>query len=167
MTEERSKSASKMSSAVAGMLDLQGFLPFRIHRIATMIANSGSHLAMKSAKLGLREWRVLAVVGSAGECQQRSVTSFSAMDPATVTRAVRNLLDRGLIGQKVSSEDGRSNVLRLTAEGVALYSELARERLEFQEQLQQSMTDLEWLTLMMMLDKLDEMLGIQAFPQHI
>lgn len=142
-------------------LNLQQFLPFRTHRIAAKLAASGSQLAIMTGRLSLREWRVLAVVGSVGECQQRGVGLLSAMDPATVSRAIAGLIKRGLIEQVASQSDARTKLLKLTPEGESIYVELAEERMELQERLRAAFTDLEWMTLLMMLDKLDFLLEIE------
>jgi|JI8StandDraft_2_1071088.scaffolds.fasta_scaffold101488_2 DNA-binding MarR family transcriptional regulator len=155
---------SDRASAQAGRpiaLDLQQFLPFRTHRIAAKLAASGSQLAILSGRLSLREWRVLAVVGSVGECPQRGVGLISAMDPATVSRAIAGLMRGGLIEQVASQSDGRTKLLKLTSEGESIYSELAEERMELQERMRAAFTDLEWMTLLMMLNKLDSLLEIE------
>ena len=160
MAKEPAGNVSRAHRPGAQVIDLAQFLPFRAHRIAAKLAASGSQLALISKRLSLREWRVMAVVGSAGECPQRGVNLLSAMDPATVSRAVGGLMQRGLIEQVASRSDGRTNLLRLTPEGEGIYAEVARERLEFQAHLRAAFTDLEWTALLMMFDKLDSLLEI-------
>jgi DNA-binding MarR family transcriptional regulator len=161
MTKDADSSGSGAAAGRPIALDLQQFLPFRTHRIAARLAASGSQLAIMSGRLSLREWRVLAVVGSVGECPQRGVGLISAMDPATVSRAIAGLIKGGLIEQVASQSDGRTKLLKLTAEGESIYTELAEERMELQERMRAAFTDLEWMALMMMLDKLDSLLEIE------
>lgn len=161
MTQEATVEDSGVPQASIIAIDLAQFLPFRTHRIAAKLAASGSQLAIISGQLSLREWRVMAVVGSVGECPQRGVSLISAMDPATVSRAVAGLMKRGLIEQVASESDGRTNLLRLTPQGECIYAEVARERLEFQAHLRAAFTDLEWAALLMMFDKLDSLLEIE------
>lgn len=161
MTRKEATDVSSTHQAGPIAINLAQFLPFRTHRIAAKLAASGSQLAIISRRLSLREWRVMAVVGSVGECPQRGVSLISSMDPATVSRAIAGLMKRGLIEQVASQSDGRTNLLKLTPEGERIYAELAHERMEYQAHLRAAFTDIEWMALLMMLDKLDTLLEIE------
>ena len=47
------------------------------------------------------------------------------MDKVTVSRAVRNLRDRGLVLRAKHKSDGRASLLRLSEDGRAVYDEIA------------------------------------------
>jgi DNA-binding MarR family transcriptional regulator len=78
------------------------------------------------ARFGLKipEWRVVAVVAERAAVTQAGLCEATAMDKMTVSRAVTGLLARGLLRHS-SGADRRTRMLALTAEGQALYDEVA------------------------------------------
>lgn len=109
---------------------LADFLPYQL----SVTSNAVSSLIAERyrARFGLKimEWRVMAVLGDAGAATQRALTEATLMDKVAVNRACKVLEDRGLAVRRPNATDGRSHLLELTAEGVAIHGEvmpLARE----------------------------------------
>ena len=66
---------------------------------------------------------------------------LSAIYASTVSRAVQELQNRGLIARKVSSADKRSFTLALTSEGRRMFRQLLPLVLEFERKLMASISD--------------------------
>lgn len=116
-------------------LRLDNFLPYRLsvasNRVSDMIARS------YRARFGLRipEWRMIAVLAESGGMTQQTLTHRTRMDKVTVSRAAIALADRGLIERLPNAADQRSHLLALSAEGRALYEEIAPLAIETEKRL--------------------------------
>ena len=106
---------------------LEAFLPYRL----SVVTNHASRLFARrySAAHGLSvpEWRVLAVVGRFGGLSATGVVERTAMDKVKVSRAVRALLDRGLLARQEDAADRRVQRLAMTAAGRALHAAIVPE----------------------------------------
>ncbi|PIW28470.1 MAG: MarR family transcriptional regulator [Rhodobacterales bacterium CG15_BIG_FIL_POST_REV_8_21_14_020_59_13] len=106
-------------------LRLEAYLPYRL----SVASNRTSRWVARSyeAKFGLSiwQWRVIAVLGGADRLTAQALTESTAMDKVTVSRAVRALIERGLVERKKHQSDGRSALLELTPAGRSVYDEVA------------------------------------------
>lgn len=108
--------------------ELAGFLPYQLSVASNAVSALIAERYRKRFGLKVAEWRVMAVLGDAGEglgsMTQRGLTAATVMDKVAVNRAVKVLEDRGLIARVPNPEDGRSHLLALTAEGRAIHAEV-------------------------------------------
>lgn len=106
-------------------LRLEAYLPYRL----SVASNRTSRWVARSyeAKFGLSiwQWRVIAVLGGADRLTAQDLTASTAMDKVTVSRAVRALIERGLVERRKHQSDGRSALLELTPAGRSVYEEVA------------------------------------------
>ena len=65
-------------------------------------------------------------IGGAGGCSAKALTERLLLDKSTVSRLVKSLRDKGLVGDVRSPDDGRRKELRLTKHGVKTASAIAR-----------------------------------------
>ncbi len=80
-------------------------------------------------EMTLRQWRVLVVLGDAGDGLRVSqVASRISASGSSTTRLVDRLERRGLVSASVDSSDRRALVLRLTPAGEALRSRVLERR---------------------------------------
>jgi len=79
------------------------------------------------AKLGLNlhRWRILAVIRRIENCSMKDLALFSASDRTTLTRAVDQLVDQGLVERWVSPRDRRRVNVSLTPDGEAAHARAA------------------------------------------
>lgn len=105
-------------------LHLAEFLPYQLS--ITSYAVSGVIAHEYQARFGLKipEWRVMALLGERGEMSQRDLVAATRMDKVTVNRAVKAMVERGVIKRMPGLKDGRSHGLELNAAGQALYREI-------------------------------------------
>ena len=114
---------------------LQDFLPYMLS--VTSNAVSGRIAQEYRTRFGLKvpEWRVMAVLGDAGEMTQRELTAFTLMDKVAVNRACKELEERGLASRQPNTRDGRSHLLALTDEGRRMHGEIMPLALEMERRL--------------------------------
>lgn len=106
-------------------LQLDAFLPFRL----SVASNAVSRLIARSyeTRYGLKvaEWRLIAVLAETEGLTQQAICARTVMDKVTVSRAVQGLMERRLAQRAPNPKDARSQIVSLTAEGLALHAEVA------------------------------------------
>ena len=82
------------------------------------------HFARALAKAGLNvaRWRSLAIIRRIGVCTMKELALYSTIDRTTLTRAVDQLVEQGLVERTIPTRDRRKVHLSLSAAGEALYS---------------------------------------------
>lgn len=126
---------TKSESDVQVQDDVTKFLTYRIHRLnVAMDAQAVAILKAKSS-LSQLQWRVLSPIGLGLANTARDLVQRTNMDPATVSRGVRELELAGLIRTERSEIDRRKVILHLTEDGrravetVLPYMKARQERL--------------------------------------
>ena len=111
------------------------FLPYLL--AATSHAVSGRIAEEYRTRFDIKvpEWRVMAVLGDSGPLTQRDLTRMTVMDKVAVNRACKVLEERGLAWRRPNTQDGRSHLLELTAEGVRMHDDIMPLALEMERRL--------------------------------
>jgi DNA-binding MarR family transcriptional regulator len=135
-------------------LRLETFLPYRLsiasNRVSGLVAEAYSRLFA----LSIPQWRIIAVLGEGVPLTQLAIVSQTVMDKMTVSRAVRALVDRGVI-DRAPHEDKRSQLLALSAPGRRLYESVAPAALAMEAALLEGFSREEIATLEAALAKLE------------
>lgn len=148
----------KASGAGAAKFALEAFLPYRL----SVVTNRASRLfARRYSEFGLSipEWRVLAVVGRFGGLSATEVVERTAMDKVKVSRAVRGLLERGLLARQEDAADRRVQRLAMTREGRRLHAGIVPEARALEAELLAPLSATERAALHRLLDRLDARLS--------
>lgn len=103
---------------------LQDFLTFRLARLNQALNNQVTDVLARHAHIGLTEWRVLSIVAGSDAGTARAVASLTGIDPAMISRALKQLEDRGLVLTVRDSTDRRARQVRLTPAGRRLYEDV-------------------------------------------
>src|SRR3979411_3485242 len=113
----RQENASRRGSR----LDLFGFVPFRLNRLAAEVSAALSSEYQERYGLDIPEWRVLATLGFRNQaCSAQYIAHCTRTHKSTISRAVTALMTRQLV-ERVENEDDRSeNDLRMTRTGPRL-----------------------------------------------
>lgn len=114
---------------------LEDFLPFRLTVLAQEVSERLSNIYTERFGIDIPQWRVLANLASRGEATAQEIVRITHNHKSTISRAVQELEDRGLIARDVSSADKRAYALRLTGEGKRLFRRLLPLVLEFEKKL--------------------------------
>jgi len=144
-----------MTAPVPSLLRLERFLPYRLsvasNRVSGLVAEAYSRLF----GLSIPQWRVIAVLGEGVPLTQLAIVSQTVMDKMTVSRAVRPLVERGVIDRAPHGDDKRSQLLVLSDAGRALYESVAPAALAMEAALLDGFSREEIATLEAALEKLE------------
>jgi DNA-binding MarR family transcriptional regulator len=66
---------------------------------------------------------LLVLLDRCGPLRARELAEISRVDPSVISRQVGNLVDSGLVQRQADPQDGRAQLLSLSAEGAALLAE--------------------------------------------
>ena len=110
----REESASKRSAR----LDLFGFVPFRLNRLAAEVSSALSVEYAARYGLDIPEWRVLATLGFRHDaCSAQYIAQCTRTHKSTISRAVTSLMKRQIVERVENEDDRREFRLRLTRKG--------------------------------------------------
>lgn len=117
------------------MLDLEHFLPYRLSVLSNRISEGIAQTYRNRFGLSVTEWRAIAIVGRYPRIAATEVAQRSAMDKVAVSRAVRNLLERGLLEREASDSDRRAKHLTLSEDGQDVYDRIVPEARAYEQRL--------------------------------
>ena len=119
-------------------------MPHRIRNLEQSIAESrGVLLSLarayvsalaafeKQAGIHIARWRMLDVLHRHGEMAQHELTRHTLMDPAAVSRIVREFEAAGEMARRPDPDDHRQSLVSLTQPGVAMTLRIAAARDRF------------------------------------
>jgi DNA-binding MarR family transcriptional regulator len=116
-------------------LELSKFLPYRLSIASNLVSDVIAQAYQRLFGLTIPQWRVIAVLAEGGSLPQRALVTRTRMDKMTVSRAVRPLVERGLIARSEHAADGRAHLLSLTGAGMTLYEHVVPEARRFEAAL--------------------------------
>jgi DNA-binding MarR family transcriptional regulator len=111
-------------------LELAGFIPFRLNRLAAEVSDHLSGIYRERFGLDIPEWRVMATVGPVRGCTAQYIAGSTRMHKTRVSRAIAHLEERGLMARATKADDRREMELRLTKAGRRMYAQLVPLALE-------------------------------------
>jgi DNA-binding MarR family transcriptional regulator len=120
--------------AAMSTLRLDAFLPYRLSVASNIVSDLVAEAYDRMFGLTIPQWRVIAILGEGDPLTQLEIVRQSVMDKMTVSRAVRPLIDRGLI-LTAPHADKRSRLLTLSDTGTKLYESVAPEALAMERTL--------------------------------
>ncbi|HET9388196.1 MAG TPA: MarR family transcriptional regulator [Steroidobacteraceae bacterium] len=141
-------------------LHLPGFVPFRLNRLAVAVSDHLAGIYRERFGLEIPEWRVMATVGPLRGCTAQYIAASARMHKTRVSRAIANLVRRGLIERASSPDDRREMALRLTRPGRRMYRELVPLALDRERQLLACLTAAQRRAFTRGLTVLEEFLGL-------
>lgn len=136
------------------MLRLRDYLPYRLSIASNQVSRMVARTYQARFGLTIWEWRIVAVLGEGKPTTAQALSEATAMDKVTVSRAVRALVDRGLILRRENETDRRSTLLCLSDDGMAVYEEVAPVTLGAERDLLDGLEPEEIQQLMDLLDRL-------------
>ncbi len=117
------------------MLELERFLPYRLSVLSNQVSRGIAETYAGRFGLGVTEWRVIAILGRYAELTATEVAERAAMDKVAVSRAVRRLLESGLLERRENDADRRTKHLCLSDSGVEVFDAIAPAALEYERRL--------------------------------
>ena len=127
------------------------------YRFSMLAAQSTRCMGDLYRKLGLTVggWRTLSIIGRYEPIYPGSIAERTSVDPDKVTRAVDRLVAKGFVARKVDAADRRRIVLRLTARGRRVYTEIDQVRRAVEEKFLSVLTRDEFARFNALMDKLE------------
>ena len=135
---------------------LADFLPYLLSVASNAVSDRIADQYQERFDLKIPEWRVMAVLGDSGSHTQRELTELTLMDKVAVNRACKSLADKLLVLRKPNTDDGRSHLLELTAQGKDTFEQIMPLALQMETRLFDSLDDGEKAALKDVLRKLAE-----------
>ncbi|MEM9632890.1 MAG: MarR family transcriptional regulator [Pseudomonadota bacterium] len=123
------------------VLKLNQFLPYRLVHLAETVSRSFSQIYADQYGIGIPEWRLLATLGEHEAMTARDIGTATSMHKTKVSRAVAALETRGFVEREKNPDDLREQMLKLSAKGSEVYSELVPKALAYSKELEDALTD--------------------------
>jgi DNA-binding MarR family transcriptional regulator len=142
-------------------LDLLGFMPFRLSRLAAEVSMALASEYADRYGLDVPAWRVMATLGfREAPCSAQFISQCTRTHKSTISRAVTSLLERGAIERVENEDDRREFNLRLTRKGRKLYEELFPRLLRKEQDILSCLSPREQKDFAMMLGKIEQSLDL-------
>ncbi|GAA78304.1 MarR family winged helix-turn-helix transcriptional regulator [Pseudoalteromonas sp. BSi20495] len=139
-------------------IDLATFLPYQLTNIATRVSNDFAEVYQTKYGLNIPQWRILANLAQYGQSNAKDLCTQANMDKSTVSRAVKVLIDKGLVKSELNAQDKRAALLVLSKAGQSLYENIAPDALNWEKQLLSTLTNEEYGVLVSIFEKLNNKL---------
>ena len=136
-------------------LPLHQFLTYRLSRVQAKLNAQASALLRNYAGLTISQWRILALVGAAGQTRLSELSRIAALDKGLLSRNLKTLIADGLVRSEQDDIDHRVQHLSLSGSGQALFERTLPRMRKRQRHLRSSMTAKELDVLYQALDKLE------------
>lgn len=150
-----SSSDPVVSDADTDGLPLHQYLTYRMSRVQAKLSAQGARILRDAVGITLTQWRVIALVGAAGETRLSDLAREAALDKGLLSRNVKLLVARGLINAKQDDTDHRVQHLSLTPDGQEIFFQALPVTRRRQEWLRTDLTTEEIRVFKRVLDKLE------------
>lgn len=97
-------------------------LPYTHSLAGTLLAAREAVMApirpmLRTANISDQQWRILRVLSDEGALDLKRLAQLALLHPPSVTRILRELIDRGLITRETDAADGRRSLATITKQG--------------------------------------------------
>jgi DNA-binding MarR family transcriptional regulator len=141
-------------------LRLNQFIPYQLVNLAKRVSDSCSSIYSEQFGISIAEWRVLARLGEHTELNSRGLGERTLMDKSRVSRALKQLEDKGYLSRRLDGEDNRASYLALTEAGRNLYSKITPQALKWEAELLSALDVPEYRDLLRIIEKLEGQLDL-------
>ncbi|MEP5761259.1 MAG: MarR family winged helix-turn-helix transcriptional regulator [Litoreibacter sp.] len=132
---------------------LSDFMPFLLFQAAELSSrNFQQHYQSRYGMLRT-EWRIMFHLGSKGDQTAKQICDRASLHKTKVSRAVKALEEKRFLSRDTMAHDRRSEQLRLTKTGKAVFADLTIVATEFDQRLEQSLGTQEYEKLVAALQK--------------
>jgi DNA-binding MarR family transcriptional regulator len=158
---------SKSSKAARSkMPPLDQAFAYRINMVGAALAQHMLLRVQREFGLNLAEYRIMSILAAFESPSIKDIARNSQLDKAHVTRALSDLIKRGLTTQIVDRHDRRLRVVGLTPAGRKIMAAIAPFRLERQKRLERRLTASElrifWKAMAVLSEEAEQMLAEEA-----
>ena len=136
-------------------LDLSHYMPYQLVNLAKRGSDACNAEYGAPYGISVAEWRLLARLGEHLELSSRGLGDTTFMDKSRVSRAIKQLEDKGYLVRRVDAADNRASYLSLTDSGRALYDQIVPLALDWEADLLTALDSSEYRKLLQILSKLE------------
>ena len=148
------------SASAASRFELEHFLPYRLSLLTNTVSQGIASGYQRDHELTVTEWRILAVLGRFPGRTASEVVERTAMDKVAISRAVKSLMERGLLTRKTDSFDRRRRLLYISeGPGMQVLEEVVPTAQSYEQALLGALSKTERNHLDNLLGKLQERAG--------
>jgi len=112
-------------------------MPHRLLLLARMIDRATAQQLQENFALTLAEWRVLAFICSVGPASAADIGAAFDSDRAEVSRAVKRLIDAGLIERNSNEHNRKRQIISVLPAGQVLFERARKMRGDYFEAILQ------------------------------
>ncbi len=131
-------------------------ISYQITVVANLMAFGNRAENVKQFGINFREWRVLGCIGQMGPQTARQIVDEVHQDKATISRAIAELCEKGLVTKLTNKMHKRSPLIWMTEEGKAVYDRILPAFVEQANQFTNILSAKEKQQLCDVLDKLKD-----------
>jgi len=140
------------------ILELETFLPYRLSVLAQRLSRDIEERQRRQHKLAVKDWKVMQVMAAHGELLPADIRRLGTQNKAQISRALKCLLDRGLVAKQPRPDDSRTFGVSLTEAGWAIYEAIVPRMRDRQQKILATLSAAEAKELRRLIDRLDEAL---------
>jgi DNA-binding MarR family transcriptional regulator len=140
------------------ILELETFLPYRLSVLAQRLSHDIEERQRRQHKLAAKDWKVMQILAVHGELLPADIHRVGTQNKAQISRALKCLLDRGLVAKRPRPGDSRTFDVSLTEAGWAVYEEIVPRMRNGQAKVLAGLSGTEAKELRRLIDRLDEAL---------
>jgi DNA-binding MarR family transcriptional regulator len=133
---------------------------YRFSILAARQTRCLSEMYAHNFELSVSQWKVLPIVGYYGPMSAKDVGERTSLEPEKVTRAVDQLVARGLVSRRTDPKDRRRVVLSLAAKGKDVFTESEQFRSVIETEFLKALQPKERAAFHRILDKLERRAAI-------
>ncbi|MBV6823142.1 MarR family winged helix-turn-helix transcriptional regulator [Pseudomonas sp. PD9R] len=134
--------------------DLRDLMSFQLRQLSNLYTKNTASVYLRKFSLTMNEWRVIALINTAGELSLNRLAAQAQFDKGLTSRIVVKLNERGFVERQPDPSDARGIALSLTDQGRALVDQVFPEAVQLNKQLQSCLTKSERDLLAVALQKL-------------
>lgn len=143
----------KELAEIKNKIQLESYFPYLLRAISTRINVGTSSMLVEGIRIGMREWRILALMADKGIVHNKQITLDSGMDKASVSRSLKFMEQEGLI-VGVDGESWRSKPYQLSELGIKVFDTIAADKITRANTLWEDLNKKEQAELIRLLQKL-------------
>ncbi len=108
-----------------------GLPPYQVSLAGSLLAAREAVMApirplLRAANVTEQQWRVMRVLAEAESLDAKGIADKALLYPPTVTRILKELVDRKLIERRIDPGDARRSIVSITDDGRKLVTDTAR-----------------------------------------
>lgn len=136
-------------------IDLQHMVTFRLSRLHARLTAQATKILKESAGISLMQWRIFVMLESRGTITPAEIVRQTDLDKSQLSRAVKSMVERGLITSETSESDLRAHSLAFTEKGLEIFERARPYMRERQSRLLNALSKPEQDALFAAFQKLD------------